>query len=203
MKDNKNTFYQYDENICFRICSLIDSEKSLNHGNCTNFYTSSENYKNYYFCEQEGVHLHCSKHPTIELEREYNTLSCPKCKNEIHISDFNELIKKCLRLKNMEQFKDATLIKLNDWYVPELKKSIKDIDNYWIKVDVKKDKDNDTMIVLYVGKKDSNEKAQFFIKPEKLQLSHDYKDLDPTKVISKIEVTLRDRTISQKYDDIR
>lgn len=103
----------------------------------------------------------------------------------------------------MEQFKDATLIKLNDWYVPELKKSIKDIDNYWIKVDVKKDKDNDTMIVLYVGKKDSNEKAQFFIKPEKLQLSHDYKDLDPTKVISKIEVTLRDRTISQKYDDIR
>ena len=57
------------------------------------------------------------------------------------------------------------------------------------------------MIVLYVGKKYSKDKCQFFIKPEKLQLSNDYKDLDPSKVLSKIEVTLKDRTIKQEYDN--
>ena len=55
-------------------------------------------------------------------------------------------------------------------------------------------------IVIYVGHKGSSEKAQFFIKPEKLQLSSDYKDMDPAKVLSKIVVTLKDRTLGQKYE---
>lgn len=73
--------------------------------------------------------------------------------------------------------------------------------NYWMKSDIKTDKDNDTIIVLYVGKKNSTEKVQFFIKPEKLQLSNDYKDLDPATILAKIEVTLRDRKIKQEYDE--
>ena len=73
--------------------------------------------------------------------------------------------------------------------------------NYWMKSDIKTDKDNDTIIVLYVGKKNSIEKVQFFIKPEKLQLSNDYKDLDPATILAKIEVTLRDRKIKQEYDE--
>lgn len=66
---------------------------------------------------------------------------------------------------------------------------------------VKTDKDNDTIIVLYVGKKNTKEKSQIFIKPEKLQLSSDYKDLDPATILSKIEVTLKDRTLKQEYDE--
>ena len=61
--------------------------------------------------------------------------------------------------------------------------------------------DNDTIIVLYVGKKGTNEKTQFFIKPEKLQLSNDHKDLDPATILTKIEVTLKDRKIKQQYDE--
>ena len=68
-------------------------------------------------------------------------------------------------------------------------------------MDIKTDKDNDTIIVLYIGKKNSTEKIQFFIKPEKLQLSNDYKDLDPATILAKIEVTLRDRQIKQEYDE--
>ena len=66
---------------------------------------------------------------------------------------------------------------------------------------MKTDKDGDTIVVLYVGKRDSKEKCQFFIKPEKLQLSNDYKDLDPAEVLTKIEVTLKDRIIKQEYDN--
>ena len=93
------------------------------------------------------------------------------------------------------------MIRLDDYYVKEVKLPKQKISDYWISADVKTDKDNDTIIVLYVGLKDSNEKSQFFIKPEKLQLSTDYKDLDPAKIISKIEVTLKDRTIKQEYDN--
>lgn len=37
-------------------------------------------------------------------------------------------------------------------------------------------------------------------KPEKAQLTCDHKDLDPAKILSKIEVTLKDRNITHKYD---
>lgn len=81
------------------------------------------------------------------------------------------------------------------------KKKIKTESGYWIEADVKQDKDNDTIVVIYVGKKDKEGKSQFFIKPEKLQLSNDYKDLDPSTILSKIELTLRDRVIKQEYED--
>lgn len=47
----------------------------------------------------------------------------------------------------------------------------------------------------------SSEKTQFFIKPEKLQLSTDHKDLDPATILTKIEVTLKNRILKQEYED--
>ena len=44
------------------------------------------------------------------------------------------------------------------------------------------------------------EKAQFFIKPEKCQLTSDHKDLDPAQVLAKIEVTLKDKKLIHKYE---
>lgn len=46
-------------------------------------------------------------------------------------------------------------------------------------------------IVVYVGHKDDDEKVQYFIKPEKGQVTSHHKDLDPAKIISKIEVQLK------------
>ena len=66
---------------------------------------------------------------------------------------------------------------------------------------VKTDKDGDTIIVVYIGHKDSSEKAQFFIKPEKGQLTSDHKDMDPAKILSKIEVKFKGRTLTQEYND--
>ena len=81
------------------------------------------------------------------------------------------------------------------------KKEKKDESGYWITTNVKTDKDGDTIIVVYIGYNDSSEKAQFFIKPEKGQLTSDHKDMDPAKVLSKIEVYFKGRTLIHEYDD--
>lgn len=200
--------YRYNDDISFRQCSLANKINSLTNGDCTCFETREENWKTYYFCNQYGIHLHCTKHTeqelTLKQDGTYNYwLKCPKCNKIIEIDNLHTILQECMKLLNIPKFKNAKLIRLDDWYIPELKEEIQDerISDYWIKSDVKTDKDGDTIIVLYVGKRDSKDKCQFFIKPEKLQLSNDYKDLDPAKILSKIEVTLKDRTIKQEYNN--
>ena len=202
---SKKTLYSLDDDILFRKCSLHDGN-SVRFGDCTNFHIETDYHgTDYYSCNQEGIHYHCAKHPEFELERldddTPSILTCPKCKNEINIGSIAELRSRCLRALNREIFKDAELIRVNDWYIPEIKKvKVKPTSDYRVVTDVKTDKDGDTMVVIYVTHEGTDGKAQFFIKPEKLQLSHDFKDLDPAKVLSKIELTLKNRTITQEYD---
>ena len=125
---------------------------------------------------------------------------CPKCNQEIEIGNIAYLRSRCLKALNRNLFKNAKLIRLDDWYVPEIKRHEDLPSDYWSTVHVKTDKDGDTIIVLYIGHKGSKEKIQYFIKPEKLQLTNDHKDMDPAKIIAKIEVTLKDRVLSQQYD---
>ena len=194
--------YRLDDEISFRKCSLFD-ECSTDHGDCTNFHTKEVHFHDHYFCNQDGIHFHCTKHPEIELEFEdctYSTiLTCPKCNNQIDIGSRKSLTSRCLRVLNREIFKDATLIRTDDWYTPELKEKVKPTTDYRLTTNIKTDKDGDTIVVLYVSYVGTGDKVQYFIKPEKGQLTSDHKDLDPAKIISKIEVTLKDRTLKQTY----
>ena len=197
--------YRLDDKISFRKCSLADEDMVV-HGDCTNYSTREVNWTTYYCCNQDGIHYHCTQHPEIELEcvsMEYSgaVYRCPRCGEDIEIDNFRELRSKCLRLLNIPEFKGAKLIRLDDWYVPEIKEKKKAESGYWIHTDVKTDKDGDTIIVVYVGHKDDNEKAQFFIKPEKGQVTSDHKDLDPSKILSKIEVKFRRKKITQEFDE--
>lgn len=197
--------YRLNDDISFRKCYLFDDDKPT-FGDCTNFSSLERNWRTYYNCNQGGIHFHCTAHPEIELEIVGTTYSsvvyrCPKCCENIEIENPRELKSRCLRMLNIPEFKDAKLVRLDDWYVHEIKERKKDESGYWITTNVKTDKDGDTIIVVYVGHKDSSEKAQFFIKPEKGQLTSDHKDMDPAKVLSKIEVYFKDRTLIQKYDD--
>lgn len=204
MEEKEPKIYRYNDDICFRQCDLANEGNNLSKGDCTCFYAKEENWKTHYFCEQYGIHLHCSKHTGIELKisKSYSSviLKCPKCDKDIEVNSLDEILKDCLKLLNMPKFQDAKLIRLDDWYIPEIKDKIKTETDYWIKTEVKTDRDGDTVVVLYVGKKDSKGKAQIFIKPEKLQLTSDHKDLDPATVLSKIEVTLKDRKLKQEYE---
>ena len=49
---------------------------------------------------------------------------------------------------NIPAFKDATLVRLDDWYVHEIKEKVKEESGYWITTNVKTDKDGDTVIVV-------------------------------------------------------
>lgn len=196
--------YRYNDDISFRVCQLSHSS-SLTRKDCTQFEAREENFRTRYYCNQEGIHFHCTKHPAIELEYEQegrfeSFLICNKCKIKVDIASRNDLISKCLKMLNYEKFKDAKLIRLDDWYYPEIKYEKIEASDYWVRAYVKTDKDDDTIIVLYIGKKGSKEKAQYFIKPEKLQLTSDHKDLDPATILSKIEVTFKDRLLKQDYD---
>lgn len=197
--------YRLNDDISFRKCSLFDDDK-LTFGDCTNFSTLERNWRTYYSCNQDGIHFHCTVHPEIELEivdTPYSSVvyQCPKCRKNIEIENPRELKSRCLRMLNIPEFKDAKLVRLDDWYVHEIKERKKDESGYWITTNVKTDKDGDTIIVVYVRYKDSSEKAQFFIKPEKGQLTSDHKDMDPAKVLSKIEVYFKGRTLIHEYDD--
>lgn len=201
---SEKVIYRLDDKISFRKCSLADGNK-VNFGDCTNSSTVEENWRTYYCCNQGGIHYHCTQHPEIELERVsekfgITIFNCPRCGKDIEIDDPRELKSRCLRLLNIPEFKGAKLIKLDDWYVPEIKEKKKLESGYWIHTDVKTDKDGDTIIVVYVGHKDSKEKVQYFIKPEKGQLTSDHKDLDHAKILSKIEVSIKGRRITQEYD---
>ena len=202
---NDKIIYRLDDKISFRKCSLAD-EDMLTYGDCTNSHTVEANWKTYYCCNQDGIHYHCTKHPEIELEcisTDYsNTIyRCPRCGEDIEIDNPRELKSKCLRMLNIPEFKGPKLIRLDDWYVSEIKEKKKAESGYWIHTNVKTDKDGDTIIVVYVGHKDDNEKTQFFIKPEKGQVSFDHKDLDPSKILAKIEVQFRGRKITQEFED--
>lgn len=199
-----NIIYRLDDNISFRKCSLFDKD-ATSHGNCTEYEKYENNWKTYYRCKQDGIHLHCTRNPEIEMdvENEYGEvfLICPKCKNRTQIKSLKDVYSRCQKLLNIEIFKDATLIRLDDWYIPELKNKTKPNSDYWITTNVKTDKDGSTIVVLYIGHKSSRDKVQFFIKPEKGQLSSDHKDLDPAKILSKIEVTLKNRILTQQYKE--
>ena len=101
---DEKLIYRLDDNISFRKCSLFGGG-SLTRGNCTCFHQEEVKWKNHYFCNCEGIHLHCTKHPEIEFEIRYDDYSgthlfCPKCNAEIEIDNFNVIINKCLRMLN-------------------------------------------------------------------------------------------------------
>lgn len=204
-ESEQKIIYRLNDEVSFRICSLKDGEGCC-YGDCTNYQKKCDIDKVNYLCSQDGFHYHCTKHPQIELDVKYDHddpyFTCSICKNIIEIDSLSQVRSQCQKLYNRKDFKEVKLVRLDDYYIREYKpkKSI-EVSDYWVKPEIKTDKDGDTLIVLYIGYNGEKDKTQFFIKPEKLQLTNDYNDMDPAKIISKIEVTLKDRTLTQIYDE--
>ena len=150
MSDKK--LYKLDDHILFRKCDLYDG-CDTQHGDCTNFKVKQVHCQDNYFCNQEGLHFHCARHPEIEYDNSEDgtELVCPKCGTPVYIGNRHELISRCLKALNRDIFKDATLIRLDDWYIPELKEKRSPSPNYRLTVYIKTDKDEDTIVVLYVS----------------------------------------------------
>ena len=69
--------YRLDDEISFRKCSLFDG-CSTDHGDCTNFHKKEIHFSDTYFCNQEGIHFHCTK----LFEAMYDELPLPKQKRK-------------------------------------------------------------------------------------------------------------------------
>lgn len=65
MSDKK--LYKLDDHILFRKCDLYDG-CDTQHGDCTNFKVKQVHCQDNYFCNQEGLHFHCARHPEIEYD---------------------------------------------------------------------------------------------------------------------------------------
>lgn len=189
--------YQYNNELLFRVKERID----------LSFDETVEN---------RTVSFICPKHKVDLIEEPFRRtcgfkLSCPLCEQEstyapikFYDTDFSILERKALALLDKSNLKNAKLIRLNDVYTREITKF--DVNqgkksDYFIKSDIKTDINGETIVILYIGYKGKKDKTQFFIKPEKVQLSHDFNDLDPARILAKIELTLKDRTITQNYDE--
>ena len=84
---DERIIYRLNDQISFRRCSLAQGKRA-GPGNCTNFDDIEENWHKYYICLQNGIHLHCTKHPEMEFDEIREPfasvkLKCPKCNEEI------------------------------------------------------------------------------------------------------------------------
>lgn len=100
-------------------------------------------------------------------------------------------------------FKNAKLIRLDDYYTPEISAKVKteETSDYWLSYDVKENKNGQPILVLYLGNRKDGSKCQFFIEPETVKLSHDQKDTNPLSLLARIEVQFKDGVIQLKRDN--
>jgi hypothetical protein len=171
------------------------------------------------------LHFHCVKHPEVEMshdeiigrgahhQQKDTRFVCHRCEYDHWVRgwSYDQVVQQALSAFNAPHFKDAKLIRLDDIYTPELKVEFKGdevkvktkesiADGYKLVADVKKDKDGDSLVMLQIFKDKQSKGAQFFIKPEKGQLSSDHNNPNPADFITEINVKLKDREMSQKFE---
>lgn len=211
--------YKLNDDALFRVCTFDD---------CTNKDLHWAEHRKKCFdvlgsvkleCVHEGdVHFHCVAHSEAELvvfdkgngPRSIK-LICPICSlkedyqppsslQRLDAGRISALRQQAKSLLNSSLFKQAKLIRLDDYYTPELsEKGLMTKDSkYWLSYDVKETKDSRAILILYFGKRNDDSKVQFFIEPESTKLSHDHKDTSPLPIISRIEVEFKDGKIELK-----
>lgn len=168
--------------------------------------------------DKRTVDFLCSIHQDTKLVMVENIkrsfpgfkLNCPLCEQNDDYQPLNfnrqkyeDLQKKALSLVDRKDLRNAKLVRLDDVYVPELKTDnmLKEDSDYFVKANIKTTVKGDTIAIIYIGYKGNKDKVQFFIKPERKEITHDFKDLDPAKILAKLELTLNDRTITQNYNN--
>lgn len=207
--------YKLSDDLLFRQCTYVDCTMKSTHWaehmkNCAELFISN--------CLHEGdIHFHCSIHREIELSvfdkkgvrgmrmicavcslrEDYLPPSKLQRLDENYISSFKQQARALL---TSNVFKKAKLVRLDDYYTPELSEKLKTAENskYWVSYDVKENKSGQPVFILYLGSKSDNSKCQFFIEPESKKLSHDHKDTDPLRILSRIEVQFKGGIITLK-----
>ena len=207
--------YKLNDDIVFRICDIDDCTSTDKHWG---EHIKKCNPMMNLGCMHKGeVHLHCHDHRELELSffdsgrgpKGYS-LNCVVCSanpentntnlRHLSLSRISEFSQQAKALEKSELFKNAKLIRVDDYYVPELsaKSLATKTSKYWVSYDVKERQDGRALLVLYLGDREDKSKVQFFIEPETQKLSHDHSDTEPISVISRIEVEFKNGKIELK-----
>ena len=211
--------YKLNDDLLFRKCTFEDCTSKSDHWGehikkCSGLIMNN--------CFHEGdIHFHCSLHREVELSIQDKQngprsikLTCAICSlredyqppsslqrlSPQYISTFKQQAK-ALLASNI--FKNAKLIRLDDYYTPEIsgKARTEEESDYWLSYDVKENKNGQPVLVLYLGNRKDGSKCQFFIEPETAKLSHDQKDTNPLSLLARIEVQFKDGVIQLKDND--
>lgn len=206
--------YRLNDKVYFRMCDYDDCTDRATHWK-THEKCISDPFS-IAQCPHDGsIHLHCPQHNEFEMvpsqdgvgPRSFG-LSCAACGDgqrlgRMLLQDIETIKRQAKSALNSNLFKGAKLVRLDDFYYPEVsEKSItKKSSDFWVSYDVKKTKEGKPLLVLYLGDRRDNSKVQFFIDPETGKVSHDHKDTDPLSVITKVEVEFKNGTIEIKNKD--
>lgn len=173
------------------------------------------------------VRFHCKEHPNTQMvhdEPRHNLklnsvkLECPLCRNVgkspyfTTFRAYEQMVQTAIDLFNSHLYNDYKLVRIDDAYVPEAKVSFKQStatikttdclpDGYKVVFDIKKDKNNQKILMLQIFKSGSPKGAQFFIKPEQGQVASDHNNPAPGGFITEITVKFPDRKIVQVFSD--
>lgn len=211
---DEKRIYSLSKDTFFRICDFDDCTDKAAHWaehikKCSGLVMLD--------CFHEGdVHFHCPIHREVELslhggglrgpldyklvciicsqDAEYQT---PSTRRRLSVQGIFALKQAAKALVQSPKFKNAKLIRIDDYYVPEISEKLatKKDSKYWVSYDVKETKMGSPILVLYLGDREKKTKAQFFIEPETGKLSHDHKDDSPLEIIARIEVKFKDGKI--------
>ena len=219
MSGEEKQLYKLNNDVCFRVCAYEDCTDKNSHWSEHTKRCIDNMGGTIWACNHEGeIHLHCVNHTEAELVildkmngPRSMKLICPICSlkedyqppsslQRLDAGRITTLKLQSKSLLNSSIFKNAKLIRLDDYYTPELSEKTKTTDNsdYWLSYDVKENKEGKPVLILYLGNRKEGTKSQFFIEPESNKLSHDHKDDDPLSIIARIEVQFQKGTIEFK-----
>lgn len=199
--------------VCFRVCNTLKSDVP---DWCTN-YGKDGDWNKKFTCRQQNVHFYCPIYKNIELVENMENIDftnetiwwCEKCKQcdrtyeGIRLNK-EDIVRRARIIVESEKLKNACLIRIDE-QCSELKinKLKTNTPTYvaWGKIET--DIVGNPQVNLYIAcSDDKGKKVHYFIEPEVEKIRHEISntDIDPATIISKIQITLKDRRIIYEYD---
>jgi hypothetical protein len=115
-----------------------------------------------------------------------NVIVCPKCDFKMKLDKpLHEAKDDARKIMEADYFKDAEIINIDGEMIKVGKEVIKD-DDYWIEAKVSKSPKGVKQLMVLVGSKKDEDKAQLFLDIDNEKLSFDQNNKHPSEILAKV-----------------
>lgn len=150
---------------------------------------------------------HCPIH-RMEMDQwviepgDEDLLRCPDCEKHVQLPRiYDDEVTYIERKLKSKDYENLEILNLDGESVPVAEDNISTPDNkYFVRARLMKTRVG-PLVVVYAGEKSASDKAQVFVEPNKRRVSFDPKNIHPSDVLAKLEVTFADgskQTINKK-----